>query len=129
MDSQFEILDLDFKKLELELNKTKESNRHEEKYIEVETSDKQNARVSNHLYEMQSEIGKKIFLQTSILIPLLIIVDILLVVYSSDLKVGEASIAVVSTAIGIALNNAYRERQSMIEFLYGSSVGSKLKDK
>lgn len=47
----------------------------------------------------------------------------------SDLKLGDAMISMVSTLIGIALNNAYRERQSMIEFLFGSSIGSKMKDK
>ena len=78
---------------------------------------------------MQSEIGKKVFLQTSILIPLLIMINVLLISYASDLKLGEAMISMVSTLIGIALNNAYRERQSMLEFLYGSSVGSKMKDK
>lgn len=119
-------------KLELEklalLNK-QEDNRHEEVYITAEIGDKQSARSNNHLYEMQSEIGKKVFLQTSILIPLLIMINVLLISYASDLKLGEAMISMVSTLIGIALNNAYRERQSMLEFLYGSSVGSKLKDK
>jgi len=55
--------------------------------------------------------------------------SILLISYASDLKLGEAMISMVSTLIGIALNNAYRERQSMLEFLYGSSVGSRMKDK
>ena len=106
-----------------------EDNRHEEVYVAAEVGDKQSARSNNHLYEMQSEIGKKVFLQTSILIPLLIMINVLLVMYASDLKLGEAMISMVSTLIGIALNNAYRERQSMLEFLYGSSVGSKMKDK
>lgn len=119
-------------KLELEklalLNK-QEDNRHEEVYVTAEVSDKQSARSNNHLYEMQSEIGKKVFLQTSILIPLLIMINVLLISYAADLKLGEAMISMVSTLIGIALNNAYRERQSMLEFLYGSSVSSKMKDK
>ena len=119
-------------KLELDklalLNK-QEDNRHEEVYVTAEVSDKQSARSNNHLYEMQSEIGKKVFLQTSILIPLLIMINVLLISYAADLKLGEAMISMVSTLIGIALNNAYRERQSMLEFLYGSSVGSKMKDK
>ncbi len=119
-------------KLELEklalLNK-QEDNRHEEVYVTAEVGDKQSARSNNHLYEMQKDIGEKVFLQTSILIPLLIMINVLLISYASDLKLGEAMISMVSTLIGIALNNAYRERQSMLEFLYGSSVGSKLKDK
>lgn len=106
-----------------------EDNRHEEHYANVNVGDKQNARSNSHLYELQSDIGKKIFVQTSILVPLLIMINILLISYASDLKLGDAMISMVSTLIGIALNNAYRERQSMIEFLFGSSIGSKMKDK
>ena len=106
-----------------------EDNRHEEHSVNLEVNDKQNARGSNHLYELQTDIGKKIFVQTSILVPLLIMINILLISYASDLKLGDAMISMVSTLIGIALNNAYRERQSMIEFLFGSSIGSKMKDK
>ena len=106
-----------------------EDNRHEEHYANVNVGYKQNARGSSHLYELQTDIGKKIFVQTSILVPLLIMINILLISYASDLKLGDAMISMVSTLIGIALNNAYRERQSMIEFLFGSSIGSKMKDK
>ena len=100
-----------------------EDNRHEEHYANVNVGDKQNARGSNHLYELQTDIGKRIFIQTSIIIPLLIMINVLLISYAADLKLGEAMISMVSTLIGIAINNAYRERQSMIEFLYGASVG------
>ena len=110
------------------LNK-QEDNRHIEAISGSEVGDKQNARGNSHLYELQSDIGKKIFVQTSILVPLLIMINILLISYASDLKLGDAMISMVSTLIGIALNNAYRERQSMIEFLFGSSIGSRMKDK
>ena len=106
-----------------------EDNRHEEHYANVNVGDKQNARGRNHLYELQTDIGKRIFVQTSILVPLLIMINILLISYANDLKLGEAMISMVSTLIGIALNNAYRERQSMIEFLFGSSIGSRMTDK
>jgi len=79
------------------------------------------------LSDLQTDIGKRIFIQTSIIIPLLILIDILLISYSKDLMLSEAMIASVSTLIGIALNNAYRERQSMIEFLFGSSIGNETK--
>lgn len=115
--------------MRIALANKQEDNRHEESELNSFVGDKQNARGSNHLFEMQSEIGKKVFLQTSILIPLLIMINVLLISYASDLRLGEAMISMVSTLIGIALNNAYRERQSMLEFLYGSSVGSRLKDK
>ena len=100
-----------------------EDNRHEEHYANVNVGDKQNARGNNHLYELQTDIGKRIFVRTSILVPLLIMINVLLISYAADLKLGEAMISMVSTLIGIAINNAYRERQSMIEFLYGASVG------
>ena len=115
--------------MKISLANKQEDNRHEESFVTAEVGDKQNARGSSHLYELQTDIGKKIFVQTSILVPLLIMINILLISYASDLKLGDAMISMVSTLIGIALNNAYRERQSMIEFLFGSSIGSKMKDK
>lgn len=121
--------DYELELMRLALADKVENNRHEESIISGTLGDKQNARDNNHLYELQSDIGKRIFMQTSILIPLLIMINVLLISYASELKLGEAMISMVSTLIGIALNNAYRERQSMLEFLYGSSVGSRLKDK
>ena len=106
-----------------------EDNRHEEHYANVNVGDKQNARGSSHLYELQTDIGKKIFVQTSILVPLLIMINIALIGYAKDLALSESMISGVSMLIGIALGNAYRERQSMIEFLFGSSIDSKMKDK
>ena len=108
--------------LKLQLESKQEDNRHEEHSTNVALEDKQNARGSSHLKELQTDIGKRIFIQTSILIPLLILINVLLISYASELKLGEAMISMVSTLIGIALNNAYRERQSMIEFLFGASV-------
>ena len=122
-------IDYELELLRLALADKVEDNRHEEVLTGGIIGDKQNARGSDHLYILQTDIGKKIFIQTSIIIPLLIMIDLLLVSYASDLKLSEAMIAGVSTLIGIALNNAYRERQSIIEFLFGSSIGSKIKDK
>lgn len=101
------------------------NNKELEDIVKKANLDKEDARGSNHLHELQIDIGKKIFVQTSILVPLLIMINILLISYASDLKLGDAMISIVSTLIGIAINNAYRERQSMIEFLYGASVGKK----
>ena len=115
--------DYELELMRLALADKQENNRHEEAETSAIVGDKQNARGSNHLYELQSDIGKRIFIQTSIIIPLLIMINVLLISYASELKLGEAMISMVSTLIGIAINNAYRERQSMIEFLYGASVG------
>jgi hypothetical protein len=113
-------------KIELEklalLNK-QEDNRHEERKVEVVLGDKQSARTSEHLKDLQTEIGRRVFIQTSILIPLLIVLNIFLLAYAGELKIVTELLMGVSTLIGMALSNAYRERQSMLEFLYGSSVG------
>lgn len=115
--------------MRISLANKQEDNRHDKSIVSAEVGDKQNAIGSNHLYELQTDIGKRIFVQTSIIIPLLIIISVLLISYAADLKLGEAMISMVSALIGIALNNSYRERQSMIEFLYGSSISSKMKGK
>lgn len=110
------------------LSNKQEDNRHTESLVSSEVNDKMNARGSNHLYELQTDIGKRVFVQTSILIPLLILINIFLIAYATELRITTELLMGVSTLIGMALSNAYRERQSMLEFLYGSSVGSKIKE-
>lgn len=113
--------------LRIALDNKREDNRHNESVVGSVIGDTQNARGSTHLFEMQTDIGKRIFIQTSLIIPILILLNMVLIFYAADVKMSEAMISMVSMLIGVALNNAYRERQSMIEFLYGSSVGSKIK--
>ena len=121
--------DYELELMRLALADKQENNRHEEAETSAIVGDKQNARGSSHLYELQTDIGKRIFIQTSILIPLLILINIVLIGYAKELVLSEAMISGVSMLIGIALGNAYRERQSMIEFLFGSSIDSKMKNK
>lgn len=119
-------------KMELEklaLENKKEDNRHEEKYEELKVSDKQNARGASHLHEMQTETAKKVYDQTKVLIPVLLIADVLLSFLADYLSLDTAIVVGVSNLIGIAINNAFRERQTIMEFLFGSSIGSKEKDK
>lgn len=129
MDSQIEIMKIDFEKLKLELEVTKEDNRHEEKYEELAVGDKQNARGADHLAPLQTDIAKEVYSQTKWQIPLLLSMNVVLVLLAKELDLDETIIVAVGNLVGIALNNAYRERQSLLEFLFGSSVGSKLKDK
>ena len=119
-------------KIELEklaLENKKEDNRHAEKYEELAISDKQNARGSDHLAPLQTDIAKEVFDQTKWQIPLLLAMNVLLVAAAKQFALDEVVIVAVGNLLGIALNNAYRERQSLLEFLFGSSVGSKIKDK
>ena len=129
MDSQIEIVKIDFEKLKLELEVTKEDNRHEEKYEELAVGDKQNARGANHLAPLQTDIAKEVYSQTKWQIPLLLCLNVVLVLSAKTFDLDEVVVVAVGNLIGIALNNAYRERQSLLEFLFGSSVGSKIKDK
>ena len=55
--------------------------------------------------------------------------NVVLVLVAKELELDETVIVAVGNLVGIALNNAYRERQSLLEFLFGSSVGSKIKDR
>jgi hypothetical protein len=97
--------------------------------VEIEViKDRQNARSTEHLKQMQVSIAQKIYDQSKVIIPLLLLFDVLLTVISEYYKLETSMVVAVSSLIGIALNNAYRERQSILEFLFGSSVGSKSKD-
>ena len=113
---------------ELKLRNKIEDNRHEEHYANLKVGDVQNARGAAHLHEMQTITAGKIYDQTMFIIPILLVADTVLVLGADWLKLDAAVVVGVSNLIGIALNNAYRERQSILEFLFGSSVGSKLKD-
>ena len=106
---------------ELKLRNKIEDNRHEEHYENLKVGDV-------HLHEMQTITAGKIYDQTMFIIPILLVADTVLVLGADWLKLDAAVVVGVSNLIGIALNNAYRERQSILEFLFGSSVGSKLKD-
>ena len=48
--------------MRISLANKQEDNRHEESIVSAEVGDKQNARGSNHLYELQTDIGKRIFI-------------------------------------------------------------------
>jgi len=107
---------------ELALENKKEDNRHEEKYVELKVGDLQNARGAVHLQHLQTETAGKIYDQTMYVIPILLVADTVLVLGANWMKLDAAVVVGVSNLIGIALNNAYRERQSILEFLFGSSV-------
>lgn len=124
MAGELALKELDFKKLELELESIKESNRHQESAITAELGDKQNARGAAHLSEAQTSIANKIYAQSMWMIPGLLIMNAGLIVYADKLNMDTTAVAV-GNLIGMALNSAYRERQSILEFLFGSSVNGK----
>ena len=56
---------------------------------------------------------------------MLLVLNALLIVFASKLSLDTTAIVAVGNLIGIALSNNYRERQSIIEFLFGSSLNKK----
>ena len=122
-------IDYEIELLRLALADKVEDNRHEEALTGGIIGDKQNARGASHLNEAQIGIANKIYSQSMFMIPSLLIMNAGLVVYADKLDMDTTAVVAVGNLIGMALNNAYRERQSIIEFLFGSSIGSKIKDK
>ena len=111
--------------MKLSLANKQEDNRHEEKYEELSVNDKQNARGASHLSEAQTSIANKIYAQSMLMIPGLLIMNAGLIVYADKLNMDTTAVVAVGNLIGMALNSAYRERQSILEFLFGSSVDRK----
>ena len=105
-----------------------EGNRHEEYYTGTAVQDKQNARAATALGPVQTDIAKRIYVQSAWGIPLLLTMNALLIVFAGQMHLDTTAVVAIGNLIGIALSNQFRERQSIIEFLFGSSVVEK-KDK
>lgn len=111
--------------LKMELEHKQEDNRHVEHYVDLEVEDKQNARGAQHLVEIQSKIAGKVYNQSAWAVPLLLLMNALLIVFAAPLGIDVTAIVAIGNLIGIALSNQYRERQSVLEYLFGSSLEKK----
>jgi len=117
---KLEIQKLDFQKLQLELDKEREANRHEEaKYNKAH----QTYQTKNN---MADTIAKQIIERNLPIIGLLVLINVLLVYFLKD---NSTLIAIASNIIGITIGNLFAERQAIVNFFFGSSIGSKDKDK
>lgn len=125
MDAELKLMELDFKKLELSLEDKKEDNRHVEFQIGTTVEDIQHARGAQHLSVVQTDIAHKVYNQSIWVIPLLLLTNAGLVVYADKLGMDTTAIVAIGNLIGIALSNNYRERQSILEWLFGSSANKK----
>lgn len=111
-DSEFKIKNLDFEKL-------KEENRHEEaKYNK-----------SHETYQLKNDmsdtIAKQIISRNLPIIGILVIINVILVYFMQD---HASLIAIASNIIGVTIGNLFAERQAIVNFFFGSSIGSKEKD-
>lgn len=119
IDAEFKLKELDFKKLELEFETKKEENKHEEfKYGKAHDT----YIIKN---DMADGIASQIISRNLPLIGLLVTVNVLLVYFLQD---NASLIAIASNIIGVAIGNLFNERQAIINFFFGSSIGSKEKD-
>lgn len=115
--------------LESQYKNKVEDNRAAEHGIDLVVQDKQNARAAaNTLGPVQTQIANKVYNQSSWGIPLLLAMNVLLIVFGPTLHLDVTAIVAIGNLIGIALSNQYRERQSILEYLFGSSIVDK-KDK
>jgi hypothetical protein len=118
-DSEFKIMSLDFEKLKLEFENKKEINRHEEyKYGKAHDT----YVVKNNMADV---IAKQIIARNLPLIGFLVFINVLIVYFLKD---NASLIAIASNIIGVAIGNLFNERQAIINFFFGSSIGSKEKD-
>ena len=94
--------------------------------IEMDYNDRAGAR---EMYkaenEMADEIAKRVIIWNLWIVFLAIVIEILVVIYMQD----KTLIAIISSAIGGLVTALLQERQQVINFFFGSSIGSKNKDK
>ena len=110
----------------LALADKQEDNRHEESAVQAVLADKQSAReAASVLGPVQTSIANKIYNQSALTIPGLLVLNAGLIAFAVPLQLDTTAVVAIGNLIGIALNNAYRERQSLIEFLFGSSIETK----
>lgn len=103
-----------------------EDNRAAEHEVDLVVQDKQNARAAaSVLGPVQTEIANKVYNQSSWGIPLLLAMNVLLIVFGPMLHLDTTAVVAIGNLIGIALSNQYRERQSILEYLFGSSITKK----
>lgn len=110
-DNQLALEQLDFDKLKEEnrYNEAKHAKSHETYQINSAMAD---------------TIAKQIISRNLPIIAVLVIVNILVVYFMED---KPSLIAIASNIIGVAIANLFNERQAIVNFFFGSSLGSKEK--
>lgn len=94
--------------------------------IELDYQDRASAReMYKDENQMADEIAKRVIVWNLWIVFLAIVIEILVVIYMQD----KTLIAIISSAIGGLTTALLQERQQVINFFFGSSIGSKNKDK
>jgi hypothetical protein len=114
---------------ELEFNAKALENEHLRKQVEeADRHEEAKRNMAHETYRIKSDkqdrIAEQIISFNLPVIAVLVLVNIGLVYY---MKENASLIAIASNIIGVAIGNLFNERQSIINFFFGSSMGSKEK--
>jgi len=117
--------------IRLALEKQKETNRHDETEMGYVAGELVSARgmYENTGHELQDEIAKKVFKQTSILVPLLVILNIGLIMFAKWKNIDPAVAVALGNILGFVLGKFLDERKTVIEFLFGGALGNNQRGK
>lgn len=114
-------------KIELEklsIEKIKEQNRHVEELEDNKVERYNSAHDSYKVHHQATDdLSRQIMRDNLIIIGILVVVQVMAIMYIPDV----ALVASVSALVGAIVNSLLAERQSVVNFRFGSSIGSKLK--
>jgi len=106
--------------LRLSLERQKEENRHKEAVID----DKKDARsmYTSTDHALQDEIAKKVFKQTTFLVPILVGLNMAMILFAKWKNIDPAVAVALGNILGFVLGKLLDERKTVIEFLFGASI-------
>lgn len=105
--------------LRLKYQEAKEDNRSRETFY------KEAHKTYREKNQQADEISSHIIRYNLPIIAILVIVNVLIVYYMQE---NATLIAIVSNIIGVAIANLFSERNTIVNFFFGSSIGSKEKE-
>ena len=111
--------DYELELLRLALAEKQEDNRHSETLYTTAHN------TYNQDNDMSDKIANQIISWNLVIIGILVLANVAIVYFMQE---NPNLIAIVSQIIGIAIGNLFAERQAIVNFFYGSSLGSKIKD-
>jgi hypothetical protein len=112
--------------LQVEFRKAVMADKHVEEQMRY--ADRSDARsMYAHYHEMQDKVAMSIMTYNLWHVAGLVLVNALIILFTPEEYM--AAVAGVSNIIGMVINSLLKERQDVVGFSFGSSTGSKLKDK
>jgi len=112
--------------LQVEFRKALMADKHVDEQMRY--ADRANARdMYKHYHEMQDNVAMVIMQRNLWYVAGLVAVNVVIIVFTPQEYM--AAVAGASNLIGMVVNSLLKERQDVVGFSFGSSTGSKLKDK